>query len=109
MRDEFVEFLLEQLAPLGAVSARAMFGGHGIYCDGLMFALVADQTLYLKVDAENRPRFVAAGLPPFVYIKNGKEMAMSYHLAPEAALDEPELLLDWAASARAAARRARRD
>ena len=54
-RSDFVDFLLEGLQPLGAVSARRMFGGYGIYCEGVMFGLVADDALYLKVDATNRP------------------------------------------------------
>lgn len=94
--DDFIDYLLELLEPLGGVSARKMFGGHGIYKDGRMFGLVADEVLYLKVDAQSKPEFEAEDLGPFIYEKNGKPMAMSYHRVPEAALDEPELMQEWA-------------
>ena len=59
---EFVTHVVDMLEPLGPVSARRMFGGYGIFLDGMMFALVADDTLYLKVDDESRSEFAAAGL-----------------------------------------------
>lgn len=103
---EFVVYLLELLAALGEVRARRMFGGYGIYYDSLMFALVADDTLYLKVDDANRPAFAARRLAPFVYHKNGKPYSMSYYQAPDDALDSAEQLNAWAGGAIAAARRA---
>ncbi len=69
-RSEFVEYLLDELAPLGHLRAKAMFGGFGLYCDDLFFALVADEILYLKVDDLNRPRFMAEQLTPFA-MKDG--------------------------------------
>ena len=107
-QSEFVRYLLELLAPLGGVSARAMFGGFGIYHDGVMFGLVADDTLYLKVDKENRQEFVAEGVEAFVYEGKGKPISMSYFRCPEAALDGPAAMLPWARSSIAAALRARR-
>ena len=59
---EFVSYVVESLQPLGPVGARRMFGGHGIYLDGVMFALIADDQLYLKVDGGNRAAYEAAGL-----------------------------------------------
>jgi DNA transformation protein len=85
-----------------------MFGGYGIYLDGIMFALVADDTLYLKVDDESRSEFAAAALEPFRYSKKGKTYEMSYHAAPEDALESAELLRDWARKGVAAAMRAAR-
>ena len=105
-QSEFVNYLLELLAPLGAVHARAMFGGHGIYRDDLMFGLVADDTLYLKADDGNRAEFEAEGLPPFTYKKNDREYAMSYYQAPPDALDDSEALCHWARRACEAAVRA---
>lgn len=105
-QSEFVSYLLELLAPLGAVHARAMFGGHGIYRDGLMFGLVADDTFYLKTDDGNRTDFEAEGLPPFTYQKNNREHAMSYYQAPPDALDDSETLCRWARRACEAAVRA---
>jgi len=106
--NEFVNHLLDLLEPLGPVSARRMFGGHGIYLDRTMFALVAGDTLYLKVDDESRAEFVAAGLEPFRYARQGKSYQMSYHAAPEDALEDAELLRDWARKAVDAAMRAGR-
>jgi len=106
--NEFVTHVLDLLEPLGPVSARRMFGGYGIYLDRLMFALVASDTLYLKVDDESRGEFEAAGLDPFRYTKKGKSYRMSYHTAPEDALEDAELLRDWARKAVDAAMRAAR-
>ena len=97
--------LLDLLEPLGPVSARRMFGGYGIYLDRTMFALVADDTLYLKADDASRAAFVAAGLEPFRYARKGKSYEMSYYAAPEEALEDAELLRDWARKAVDAAMR----
>jgi DNA transformation protein len=56
---DFIPFVQELLESWGTVSARRMFGGHGLYHEGLMFAIVMDNRLYLKVDALNRPDFEA--------------------------------------------------
>ncbi len=106
---EFVTHVLDLLEPLGPVSARRMFGGYGIYLDRLMFALVADDTLYLKVDDETRDAFLAAGLEAFRYSRKGKTYRMSYHAAPEDALENAELLRDWARKAVDAALRSARE
>lgn len=102
------DWLNEALSPLGAVRVRAMFGGHGVSLDGLPFGLIADDVLYLKCDAESEGRFVAEGLAPFVYDKGGTPVAMSYRRAPDAAMDDGEVLREWAVLALAAARRARK-
>lgn len=106
--DEFVEFLLELMQPLGPVSAKAMFGGYGIYIDDLMFALVADDVLYLKTDADSRPRFEQRGLPAFSYQRNGKSYHMSYNEAPAEILENSALMRDWANKAIEAALRNRK-
>ncbi len=106
--NEFVTHLLDLLEPLGPVSARRMFGGYGIYLERMMFALVADDILYLKVDDVSRGAFAAAGLEPFRYTRKGKSYQMSYHAAPEDALEDAELLRDWARKAVEAAMRAAR-
>ena len=106
-RSEFVDYLLEQLAPLGEVSAKSMFGGWGIYHEGRMFALVADDTIYLKVDDVNRADFERENLQPFRYAGTDREVAvMSYYQPPAAALDDRELLCEWARQGLAAAERA---
>jgi DNA transformation protein len=95
------------LGPLGAVSVRRMFGGAGVFSDGLMFGLIADDTLYLKTDEADRERFAAEGMEPFVYSKAGRETTLSYWRAPDRLLDDPDELVSWCRRALAAARRSR--
>ena len=104
---EYTEYLREVLAGFGPVSARRMFGGHGVFHAGIMFALVVDEVLYLKTDAQTLPDFAAAGLPPFCYEKRGKQVCTSYYQAPDDMLDEPDVAMHWARRAFDAARRAR--
>jgi len=105
---EFVDSLHDVFSKFGRISTRRMFGGHGIYHEGLMFALVADDVLYLKADAESSVLFDELKLPPFVYVKKGKTMKMSYHMAPEEIYDDPEQARDWANRAYEAALRSRK-
>ncbi|TGG94875.1 TfoX family protein [Natronospirillum operosum] len=104
---EYIEHLQEVFALFGPVSARRMFGGYGLYHDGVMFGLVADSTLYLKVDAINKPDFERKGLGPFEFNKSGKLIKMSYYQAPEEIMDDLELAAQWARSAHEAALRSR--
>lgn len=105
---EYIEYLREVFAPLGAVQPRKMFGGHGIFYDGVMIALVADDSLYLKIDKQTEGEFIALELPPFEYEKNGKTFAMSYRLAPESMYDDPDDALAWGRMAYEAALRAKK-
>jgi DNA transformation protein len=102
---DFVAYLLELLQPLGRCSARKMFGGYGLYGDGLMFGLVFDGRLYLKVDDLNKSDFVDAGCEPFVYEGQEKPIEMSYWTVPEAALESTEEMTPWARRGLAAALR----
>ena len=95
---DFVPFVQELLADWAPVSARRMFGGHGLYHEGLMFAIVMDQRLYLKTDEINRPEFEALGLLPFTYVMKGKDVALSYWAAPDAIFDAPQDAVHWAKS-----------
>jgi len=103
--DDFVAYLLELLQPLARCSGRKMFGGYGLYGDGLMFGLVFDGRLYLKVDELNKSEFVAAGCEPFVYEGQEKPIEMSYWSVPEAALESSDDMAPWARRAFAAALR----
>ncbi|MCE7988479.1 MAG: TfoX family protein [Caldilinea sp. CFX5] len=103
---DFINYLLELLAPLDGVSAKRMFGGYGLFRDGLMFGLVADDTLYFKVDEQTAARFIERELEPFTYSKAGKPMQMSYYRAPEETMDSSDEMCDWARLAYDAARRA---
>lgn len=105
-RNEFVEYIVDLLRPLGQALAKRMFGGFGIYVDGAMLAIVIDETLWLKTDDENRGAFEAAKLPPFTYSRQGKVISLSFHRAPDEALESPALLQAWARGAYAAAQRA---
>jgi DNA transformation protein len=107
--DGYIDFLKDQLAGLGPVTVRRMFGGAGVYCGGVMFALIADDTLYLKADEASRTDFEDEGLEPFTYqAGDGRSTTMSYWRTPERLYDEPEEMLAWAGKALAAARRASR-
>ncbi len=106
--NKFVENMEEVFAQLGAVSARRMFGGYGVYHDGLMFALVADVVLYLKADERSVDEFIEQGMVPFEYEKGGKKMKMSFYTAPESIFDDPEQARKWSVLAFEAALRAKK-
>jgi DNA transformation protein len=105
--NEFVEHVVETMRDFGAVRTKRMFGGWGIWRDEAFFALIADDTLYLKTDAETLPAFRARGLEPFTFekTKSGEVVITSYVQAPEEALDSPAQMLEWARLAYAAALR----
>ena len=104
----FAEFLQDQLRALGHVTVRRMFGGAGVYCDGLMFGLVSDDTLYFRVNDGNRGAFEAEGQQPFRYDAKGRTVVLPYWRVPERLFDEPEEMVAWARAALAAARRVAR-
>jgi DNA transformation protein len=104
--DSFADFLREQLAPLGRVTLRRMFGKTGVFCDGVMLAMVRDNTLYFRVDDDNRETFKEArSFPPLNYAKRGGTIDLAFWRAPERLFDEPEELVAWARAALAAAHR----
>jgi DNA transformation protein len=105
MSDGLIEHLRDLFEPLGPISARAMFGGHGLYFDGMIIGIIIQDALYLKVDEGTRARFEAAGSAPFVYDMRGKPLAMSYWSLPEEAMDSPQSMKPWAQLAIEAARR----
>lgn len=103
-RAQFADHVCDLLAPIGAVTARAMFGGFGIFAEGLMFALIADDVLYLRADGDTRPRFEERGLAPFRPFAD-RATVMSYFQVPPECLDDPDQLRVWARDALGAARR----
>ncbi len=104
--DSFAEFLHEQLAPLGRVTMRRMFGKTGVFCDGLMFGMATDDTLYFRVDDHNRMDFQEAqSFPPLSYQKQGRIIDLSFWRAPDRLFDDSDELVVWARVALAAARR----
>jgi DNA transformation protein len=105
--EDAVRWYAELLSPLGAVRARAMFGGHGVYVDELFVAIVVGELLYLKTDAATAARFQAAGSEPFVYESRGRKTTMNFWRAPAQALESPAAMTPWGRLAmQAAARKA---
>ena len=105
----FPDYVLEQLAPFGGVTARAMFGGNGLYKGGVMFGLISDGELYFKVDDVNRPDFEAKKSQPFTYEARGRTVALSYWFVPEDVIEDADDLRAWAAKAYDAALKGRKD
>jgi DNA transformation protein len=97
--DSFKEFVLDQLAALPDVRAKAMFGAHGIYSGEHFFGILDDGRLFFKTDASNETDFTACGMPPFTYEMKGKTMTMAYHEVPPEILDQPHELAAWARKA----------
>ncbi len=104
----FSTHVTDLLKGFGAFGLRRMFGGAGLFRDDLMFGLIADDTLYFKVDDENRPDFEAQGMRPFTYqVKSrNSRSVMAYFQVPPDLLEEPGELVAWAEKAYAAAVRA---
>ena len=91
----FVQSLHEIFERLGRIETKRMFGGHGVWHEGRMIALVANETLYLKSDAESAPHFDRLNLQPFTYMRQGKAMPMSYRLAPADLFEDREEAARW--------------
>ena len=103
---EFTSYVVDLMQSIGPVSAKRMFGGYGIFLKGLMFGLIVDSVLYLKVDKESENDFKARGLEPFTYSRKGKGVELSYFQAPEESLEDDEEMNSWAAKAYSTALRA---
>ena len=103
---DFVAHVLELMQGAGRVAARGMFGGHGIYVDGMIVGIVVADVLYLKTDAQTLPAFSEDGLGPFVFDRKGVPTATSYHRPPDEALESPAAMREWLRLALAAALRA---
>ena len=96
---DFKNFIIDLMQIIGPVHAKAMFGGYGIFLNGVMFALIADSVLYLKVDETTEDEFKYKGLEPFTYSKKGKLFKMSYYEAPAEVLEDSEEMNSWAKKA----------
>jgi DNA transformation protein and related proteins len=103
--DEILEILKDALGRVGSVRGRRMFGGVGVYFDGIFFAIIVDGAIYLKTSDETRPRFAAESSRAFSYMtKNGRAELHSYRLLPERLLDDEDELREWASASVAAAK-----
>jgi len=108
MSQGYSDYIVDMLSALGDVSTKRMFGGGGVYVNGIMFALIADDCLYFKVDDFNKCDYENAGSTAFAYHKNDKPYAMSYWLVPEDIMEDDELRIEWASRAWDAARRGKK-
>ena len=100
--NDFCEYVVDRLSPLGAASYKFMFGGYGIYLDGLMIAIVADDVLLLRADEENRADYEARGIEPFRPYE-GKSQTMPFYPVPDDVFEDPDEFLEWARRSREAA------
>src|ERR1700750_3460583 len=91
----FAAYCAELLSASGAVRVKRMFGGYGVYVDELFVAIVAEQALYLKVDAQTRDRFEAAGGQCFRYTRQGQLHATAFWTVPPDAMDSPAGMGPW--------------
>lgn len=109
-RQEFARFVAEQMqgAGLGTVTLRRMFGGHGLYCDGLFIAILTGEQLYFKADAQTQAAFEAHSLQRFSYSARGKPVHLMYYEAPAEVFDEVPAMRHWGRLALEAAVRARK-
>ena len=96
VKDQYLRYVLEQLAQLGAVRSRRMFGAVGLYRDDRFFGLIDDQMLYLKVDDSNRPDYLARGCEPLRPFKDRPDQSMSYFGVPADVIEDSEELARWA-------------
>lgn len=95
--ESFKEYVTtEVLAAVDGISARSMFGGYGIYRNGIFFALIADGVLYFKVDESNKKEFEKLGSKPFIYISpKGKKMTMNYYQLPPEVMENRDEVGNW--------------
>jgi|SRR5579871_1181373 len=100
------EALKELFKPFGEISVKRMFGGAGVYAEGVCFAIEQGGEVFLKVDKQSEPSFAEAGSSPFIYMAKGKPMATSFWRLPAVAHEEPDELRRWALLGLEGARRA---
>jgi len=94
--DSFKEFVLDQLAALPDLRARAMFGAHGIYSGEQFFGILDEGRLFFKTDAGTEKDFTGRAMPPFTYEARGKTMKLGFHEVPPEILEQPHELVLWA-------------
>jgi len=103
---EFANHVVDLLEPFGPVEAKRMFGGFGIFHQGLMIGLISDGSLYLKADAQSKSHYEGKGLARFSYFKKDREYFLSYYQAAELFFEDADECLRWATLAYDAALRA---
>ena len=108
--NNFVDYVVNDLlADLDGVSSRAMFGGYGLYKNGIIFGMIVDDTLYFKVGEDNVGDYKAQGSKPFTYqAKNGKKVAMSYYEVPADIVEQPQQIKEWVSKAITASKKSKK-
>jgi DNA transformation protein len=104
VNQNYCDYVLAQLAGLGRVVARRMFGGMGLYHKDVFFAVLDDDQLYFKVDDNSRPDYLSAGMRPFQPVKDGPA-SRTYYRVPDTVVEDEEGLQEWARKAIAAAKK----
>ena len=100
---EYLDYVHDQLSGLGGVTSRRMFGGAGLYCDEFFFALIDNDTLYLRVNDANREDFTTRGMGQFRPYPDSPQLSMSYYETPADVLEDAAALVAWARRSVAAA------
>jgi DNA transformation protein len=103
----YVAFIVEHFSCFGEITVRSMFGGHCLYCKGIVFALIAKNTLYLKADGVNQPAFIERGLKPFNPFDRPKGV-MRYYTAPAEIFEDEDAMKYWGGGAIEAGRRSQK-
>jgi DNA transformation protein len=96
VQPQYLEYVLEQLAALGALRSNRMFGGVGLYSGALFFGLIDDDTLYFKTDETNGAEYQARKMPRFMPFPDRPESVLGYHQVPADVIEDAELLVAWA-------------
>lgn len=104
-QNEFCDHLMDRLAPLGKPSYRFMFGGYGIYLDGLIVGIVVDDVLLLRADEKNRPDYETRGIGPFHPYPEKMSSTMPYYTVPDDVFEDQDVFQEWAGRSREAALR----
>lgn len=94
-KTNYRDYVLDILAPFGDITCRAMFGGYSLYRNGIIFAIIADDMLYFKVDDSNRPDFEEKASEPFTYEVKSKRVSMSYWQVPLEVMEDETQLIAW--------------
>jgi len=105
MSQEFKDFLVDMLDPIGPIDAKRMFGGGGLFLHGNMFALIDEDVLYFKVDDGNRQSYDEVAAPAFTFTRANKKISLSYRQPPAEVIDDADALCHWAEQALQAAQR----
>lgn len=95
MKSSFVDYIVDLLLPYGHITVKGMFGGYGIYCNAIIFAIIVDDDLFFKTNKLLSKEFEAEGSYPFTYNARGKTIALSYYKVPIEVIEDEAQLRSW--------------